>query len=51
MSNLYNNNIGLRKVSKRHFVGVLECWSGFFKIFFKKNRTFSPRVRMCAYMM
>ena len=51
MSNLYNNNIGLSKVSKRHFVGVLECWSEFFKIFFKKNRTFSPRVRMCAYMM
>ena len=51
MNILYISYKGRSKDTKMPFVRVLECWSGFFKIFFKKNRTFSPRVRMCAYMI
>ena len=43
--------MGLRKVPKWRFVGVLECWSGFFKIFCEKIRTFSGRACVCACMI
>ena len=51
MNNLYNNNTGFRKASKRRFVGVWECRSGFLKIFCEKIRMFLPRACVCVCMI
>lgn len=40
MNNLYIYYMHWRKTSKMRFVGVLECRSGFFKIYFKKIARF-----------
>jgi len=51
MNILYNKYTMLSQVPKVHFVGVWECRSGFFKIFFKKIRMFLARGRMCVHMI